>query len=70
MTPDGRFVEPPKPTLGIILWRLVLFGIGLCLIGALFWTAMVVLPVLLLMALIGYVVVRLQGSFFASRRWF
>ena len=65
MTPDGNFIEPPKPTLGGVLLRLVMFGLFLCVAGAMiwvmFWTALFVIPVLVLLGLAGFVFLKLQG---------
>jgi len=60
MTPDGAFIEPPKPTLGLILLRLAAFGILLCLGALVFWTMLFVLPVLLILGVAGYFVARGQ----------
>jgi uncharacterized membrane protein len=60
MTPDGAFVEPPKPTVGTILLRLAAFGVFLCIAALVFWTALIVLPFLLLLGVIGYFAARAQ----------
>jgi len=54
MTPDGAFIEPPKPTLGTILLRLAAFGVFLCIAGLLFWTVLFLIPVLLVLGVVGY----------------
>jgi len=60
MTPDGAFVVPPKPSLGTILLRLAAFGIFLAIGAVVFWTAVILLPVLLLLGVAGYLVARTQ----------
>lgn len=60
MTPDGRFIEPPKPTLGMILLRLAAFGVFLAVGALVFWTMLFMLPVLILLGVIGYFVARGQ----------
>jgi hypothetical protein len=60
MTPDGRFLDRPGPTLGVIALRILMFGTGLCVIAAVFWTMIMLLPALLLLAAIGYVFGRLR----------
>ena len=65
MTPEGDFVEPSKPKLGEILLRLVMFGLFLCIAGVMFWvmfwTAIFVVPVLVLLGLAGFMFAKLQG---------
>ena len=58
MTPDGAFIEPPKPTLGTILLRLAAFGAFLCIAGLLFWTVLFLIPVLLVLGVVGYFIAR------------
>ena len=58
MTPDGQFIEPPKPTFLTYVLRLALFGVALAAIAAFFWTLILVLPLLLLAGVIGYFVLR------------
>jgi hypothetical protein len=58
MTPDGQFIEPPKPSILTYLLRLALFGIALAAIAAFFWTLILVLPLLILAAIIGYFALR------------
>jgi hypothetical protein len=60
MTPDGAFIEPPKPTLGTILVRLAMFGVFLCVAVVIFWTALFMLPVLIVLGVIGYFLARSQ----------
>jgi hypothetical protein len=60
MTPDGAFIEPPKPSIGTILVRLALFGLFLCIGAIVFWTALFVLPVLILLGVVGYFFARMQ----------
>ncbi len=60
MSPDGTILEPPKPTLGTILLRLAAFGVFLCIAALVFWTALLVLPFLLLLGVIGYFALRSQ----------
>lgn len=62
MTPDGRFVEPPKPTLGQILLRVLAFGVALCVGAVLVWTAFLMIPVLLVLGFAGYLFVRGQRA--------
>jgi len=58
MTPDGQFIEPPKPSILTYLLRLALFGVALAAVVALFWTIILVLPLLILAGVIGYFVVK------------
>jgi hypothetical protein len=60
MTPDGAFIEPPKPSIGTILVRLALFGLFLCIGAIVFWTAVFVLPVLIVLGVAGYFFARMQ----------
>jgi hypothetical protein len=60
MTPDGRFVDRAGPKLGTIALRLLMFGIGLCVIAAVASTMLMLLPVILLLAVISYLVARLR----------
>jgi hypothetical protein len=64
MTPDGGFIEPPKPTLGTILARLVLFAVFLGIAALMFWTALFILPFLVMLGVIAYFAGRMQ-----MRRW-
>jgi fatty acid desaturase len=58
MTPDGKFVTPPKPSILTYLLRLALFGVALAAIFALFWTVIVVLPLFILAGVIGFFLFR------------
>ena len=60
MTPDGAFIEPAKPSIGAILVRLALFGLFLCIGAVMFWTALFVLPVLVVLGAAGYFFARMQ----------
>jgi hypothetical protein len=60
MTPEGAFIEPPRPTLGGILVRLAAFAVFLCVAAVLFWTALFVIPVLFVLGVVGYFVARAQ----------
>jgi hypothetical protein len=70
MTPDGAFIEPPKPTFGSILLRLAAFGVFLCIAGLLFWTVLFLIPVLLVLGVVGYFFARtkLRGTSFTVYR--
>jgi hypothetical protein len=56
MTPEGEFVDPPpvKTGIGAFLVRLVIFGLMVGAVGLMFWTALLVLPLLLLAGVVGY----------------
>ena len=58
MTPDGQFIEPPKPTILNYLLRLAMFGVALAIVAAIFWTMILVLPLLILAAVIGYFAIK------------
>lgn len=60
MTPDGHFVEPPKPSLTQILLRVIAFGLALCIGAVLVWTAFLMIPILLVLGFVGYLVMRGQ----------
>jgi uncharacterized membrane protein len=63
MTPDGAFVEPPKPapaSFGTIVARLIAFGVALCVAAVLFWAALFIIPVLIVLGVIGYFIARGQ----------
>ncbi len=62
MTPDGHFVQPPKPSLTQILLRLAGFGLALCVGAVLVWTAFVMIPILLVLGFAGYLFARGQRS--------
>jgi hypothetical protein len=61
MTPDGHFVEPAKPTIGVIVARLVTFAVLLLMAAVAFWMALFIVPVLIILALAGYAVARAQA---------
>jgi uncharacterized membrane protein len=61
MTPDGHFVEPAKPTIGLIVGRLVAFAMLLLMAAVAFWMALFIVPVLIILALAGYAVARSQA---------
>lgn len=69
MTPDGQFVTPPKPSFLTYLLRLALFGVALAIVAALFWTFLLVLPLLILAGLIGFFVFRPKIIHFTTRRF-
>ncbi len=57
MTPDGAFIEPPrrKPaSFGTIVARLIAFGVALCVVAVLFWAALFIIPVLIVLGVVGY----------------
>jgi hypothetical protein len=54
MTPDGEFIDPPKPSILTYLLRLALFGVALAAVAALFWTVILVLPLLILAGAIAF----------------
>ncbi len=58
MAPDGTFIEPHRPSLGMILVRLAVFALVLCIGAVMFWTTLILLPFLLLLGVIGYFVAR------------
>lgn len=64
MTPEGEFVEPPKPKAGVGMFvvRLAVFGLVLCAIGVAFWAAVLLLPVLMLLGVVGYFTLRSRIS--------
>ena len=61
MTPEGEFIDPPAPKadIGMLVVRLVVFGLVLGVIGLMFWTVLLALPLLLLVGVVGYFAVRL-----------
>jgi hypothetical protein len=61
MTLDGRFVNRTGPTFGMIITRLLMFSLGLCVIAAMFWTMVMVLPAIILLATIGYLFSRIRA---------
>ena len=60
MRPDGTIIEPPKPSLGMILLRVAAFGVFLCLAAVLFWSLIMLLPLLILLGVIGFFALRAQ----------
>ena len=62
MTTDGRFVEPPKPSLVQIALRLAAFAVALCVGAVLVWTAFIMIPILLVLGFAGYMLVRGQRA--------
>jgi hypothetical protein len=58
MTPDGQFIEPPKPSILTYLLRLAMFGVALAVVAAMFWTVILVLPLLLLVGALAYMLFR------------
>ncbi len=60
MTPDGHFIEPPKPTLGTIVARLVAFAVLLMVAAIAFWMALFIIPVLIILGVAGYALTRSQ----------
>ena len=69
MTPDGQFVEPPKPSIFTWLLRLAMFGLTLGVIIALFWTILLVVPLLMLAGLVGYLLFRPRVTWINTRRF-
>ncbi len=61
MTTDGRFVDRQGPTLAVIGLRILMFATGLCVIAAVFWTMIMLLPAVLLIVALGYIVGRLRA---------
>jgi hypothetical protein len=60
MTPDGNFIEPSKPTLGVILARIIAFGMLLVIAAVAFWMALFIIPVLIILGVAGYAFARMQ----------
>jgi uncharacterized membrane protein len=63
MTPDGAFIDPPKPapvSFGTIVARLIAFGVALCIVAVLFWAALFIIPVLVVLGVVGYFFARGQ----------
>lgn len=69
MTPDGAFVTPPRPGILAYLLRLALFGVALATVAALFWTIILVLPLLILAMVVGFFVFRPRIMQFGPRRF-
>ena len=68
MTPDGMFIEPAKPTLPTILERILAFGAVLCIVALLFWAAVFIIPVLVVLGVVGYFFGRVQMRRFVVRQ--
>lgn len=60
MTTDGQFVERPKPSLTQIALRVVAFAAALCVGAVLVWTAFIMIPILFVLGVAGYVLMRGQ----------
>ena len=60
MTPEGRFIERPRPTIGQIVTRLAIFGAVLGVAGVMFWALLLALPVMIVAGVIGFFVLRHQ----------
>ena len=58
MAPDGTFIEPNKPTLGMILVRLAVFAVLLCIGAVMFSATLLLLPFFLILGVIGYFMLR------------
>jgi hypothetical protein len=58
MTPDGKFIDPPKPSILTYLLRLAMFGVALAMVAAIFWTMLLVLPLLILAGVVGFFLFR------------
>jgi hypothetical protein len=69
MTPDGQFVEPPKPSIVTWLLRLAMFGLSLAIVFALFWTVILVVPLLILAGLVSFLLFRSRVSWIVTRRF-
>jgi uncharacterized membrane protein len=59
MTPDGAFIDPPKSTpgpvsFGTIIARVIAFGVALCMVAVLFWAALFIIPMLIVLGVVGY----------------
>jgi len=72
MTRNGEFIDPPKPSLGTIAARLAAFGVLLLVAAVAFWMALFIIPVLLVMGVAGYFILRHQlkrGGYVVTRRF-
>jgi uncharacterized RDD family membrane protein YckC len=69
MTPDGQFVEPPKPSLTTWLLRLAAFGLSLAIVFALFWAVIIVVPLLILAGAVSYFLFRNRVNWQVTRRF-
>ena len=57
MTVDGAFIDrPTRPpvSFGTIAARLVAFGVALSVAALLFWAALFIIPVLMVLGVVGY----------------
>jgi uncharacterized BrkB/YihY/UPF0761 family membrane protein len=72
MTRNGAFIDPPKTGLGTVLARLATFGALLLVAAVAFWMALFIVPVLLVLGVVGYFVLRHQmkrGNIVVTRRF-
>ncbi len=69
MTPDGQFVSPPRPGIWNYLLRLALFGVALGIVATLFWTMLLLLPLLLLTSVVGFFLLRPHIVKFTARKF-
>lgn len=81
MTLEGEFTTPPYPTRPPLLARLMLWGVvtavlalAVLIVAISLWFVAMILPVVLAVALIGWVALRFQlwragGRSFTIRRW-
>lgn len=69
MTPDGQFIEPPKPSIVTWLLRLAAFGLSLAIVFALFWTMIIVVPLLILAGAVSFFLFRSRINWQATRRF-
>jgi len=60
MTRNGEFIDPPKPSLGTIIARVAAFGVLLLVAAVAFWMALFIIPVLLVLGVAGYFILRQQ----------
>jgi hypothetical protein len=60
MTPDGNFVQPAQPTLGVILARLAGFAALLIIAAVAFWMALFIIPILIILAIAAFALTRPQ----------
>lgn len=72
MNRNGEFVDPPKPSLGMIVARVAAFGVLLLAAAVALWAAMFIVPVLLVLGAAGYFFFRhqLRGRSFVIMRRF
>jgi hypothetical protein len=72
MTRGGEFIDPPSPSLGTIAARLAAFGVLLVVAALAVWAALFIIPVLIVLAVVGYFVARHQmkhGRLVVMRRF-